>query len=183
MHNAITACVLFQVTAAEYTGLYLSALQDTLDRFPPPHPSEAAVNLLVTVGQQQEFLLWHSLLPPPGHPGSLDALEVNPRASADGTCLFSSMCHHSNASLTAAAVLYAWGQLCLCAVGFAVFCPNWALDHQVHACVCVCVSVCARVRVAVFVSASRLGHMHKASYSFADHENCNSRMHAHTAGS
>ncbi|KAL3142941.1 hypothetical protein ABBQ38_003227 [Trebouxia sp. C0009 RCD-2024] len=65
-----------QVTAAEYTRLYLSALQDTLDRFPPPQPSEAAVNLLVTVGQQQEFLLWHSLLPPPGHPGSLDALEV-----------------------------------------------------------------------------------------------------------
>lgn len=67
-----------QVTAAEYTRLYLSALQDTLDRFPPPQPSEAAVNLLVTVGQQQEFLLWHSLLPPPGHPGSLDALEVSP---------------------------------------------------------------------------------------------------------
>lgn len=65
-----------QVTAAEYTRLYLSALQDTLDRFPPPQPSQAAVNLLVTVGQQQEFLLWHSLLPPPGHPGSLDALEV-----------------------------------------------------------------------------------------------------------
>lgn len=69
-----------QVTAAEYTRLYLSALQDTLDRFPPPQPSEAAVNLLVTVGQQQEFLLWHSLLPPPGHPGSLDALEVSPSA-------------------------------------------------------------------------------------------------------
>lgn len=64
------------MTAAEYTRLYLSALQETLDRYPPPQPSEAAVNLLVTVGQQQEFLLWHSLLPPPGHPGSLDALEV-----------------------------------------------------------------------------------------------------------
>ena len=70
------------MTAAEYTRLYLSALQDTLDRFPPPQPSEAAVNLLVTVGQQQEFLLWHSLLPPPGHPGSLDALEVTPTPPA-----------------------------------------------------------------------------------------------------
>lgn len=44
---------------------------------PPPQPSKAAVDLLVTVGQQQEYLLWHNLLPPPGHPGSLDALEVS----------------------------------------------------------------------------------------------------------
>lgn len=75
LHVTTQGCVV-QVTAAEYTRLYLSALQETLDRYPPPQPSEAAVNLLVTVGQQQEFLLWHSLLPPPGHPGSLDALEV-----------------------------------------------------------------------------------------------------------
>ncbi|DBB16594.1 TPA: hypothetical protein ACH3X3_014851 [Trebouxia sp. C0006] len=65
-----------QVTAAEYTRLYLTALEDTLNKYPPPQPSTAAVNLLVTVGQQQEFLIWHSLLPPPGHPGSLDALAV-----------------------------------------------------------------------------------------------------------
>ena len=78
------ACVVLQlqVTGAEYTRLYLTALQDTLNRYPPPQPSTAAVNLLVTVGQQQEFLIWHSLLPPPGHPGSLDALAVSP--SSDG---------------------------------------------------------------------------------------------------
>jgi len=67
-----------QVTGAEYTRLYLTALEDTLNKYPPPQPSTAAVNLLVTVGQQQEFLIWHSLLPPPGHPGSLDALAVRP---------------------------------------------------------------------------------------------------------
>ena len=67
-----------QVTGAEYTRLYLTALEDTLNKYPPPQPSTAAVNLLVTVGQQQEFLIWHSLLPPPGHPGSLDALAVSP---------------------------------------------------------------------------------------------------------
>ncbi len=67
-----------QVTAAEYTRLYLTALEDTLNKYPPPQPSTAAVNLLVTVGQQQEFLIWHSLLPPAGHPGSLDALAVSP---------------------------------------------------------------------------------------------------------
>ena len=74
----LSTCLVFvvQVTAAEYTRLYLTALKDTLNMYPPPQPSTAAVNLLVTVGQQQEFLLWHSLLPPPGHPGSLDALAV-----------------------------------------------------------------------------------------------------------
>ena len=75
-----------QVTGAEYTRLYLRALEDTLNKYPPPQPSTAAVNLLVTVGQQQEFLLWHSLLPPPGHPGSLDALAV--RAPHPFRCIF-----------------------------------------------------------------------------------------------
>lgn len=69
-------CML-QVTAGEYSRLYLTALKDTLNMHPPPQPSKAAVDLLVTVGQQQEYLLWHNLLPPPGHPGSLDALEVS----------------------------------------------------------------------------------------------------------
>ena len=67
----------WQVTAGEYSRLYLTALKDTLNMYPPPQPSKAAVDLLVTVGQQQEYLLWHNLLPPPGHPGSLDALAVS----------------------------------------------------------------------------------------------------------
>ena len=48
----------------------------TLAQFPPPQPSRPAVNLLVTVGQQQEYLSWHNLLPSRGEQGSLDALQV-----------------------------------------------------------------------------------------------------------
>ena len=53
-------------------------LKHTLEHFPPPQPSAGAVNLLVTVGKHQEYLMQHGLLPPRNHPGSLDALEVNP---------------------------------------------------------------------------------------------------------
>jgi len=87
---AVNIAVCWQVTAAEYTRLYLTALKDTLNMYPPPQPSTAAVNLLVTVGQQQEFLIWHSLLPPPGHPGSLDALAVSPSPHL----LLSRCCQH-----------------------------------------------------------------------------------------
>ena len=51
-------------------------LVKTLAQFPPPQPTQAAVDLLVTVGQQQEYFSWHNLLPPVGHPGALDALKV-----------------------------------------------------------------------------------------------------------
>ena len=53
-------------------------LTHTLEHFPPPQPSAGAVNLLVTVGLHQEYLVQHGLLPPRDHPGSLDALRVNP---------------------------------------------------------------------------------------------------------
>lgn len=51
-------------------------MDDTLNKFPPLQPTKAAVDLLVTVGRQQEYLLWHNLMPPPGQPGSLDAFAV-----------------------------------------------------------------------------------------------------------
>ena len=56
--------------------LFLAKLTDVLAQHPPPQPSRPAVDLLVAVGQQQEYLLFHNLLPPPGHPGALDALQV-----------------------------------------------------------------------------------------------------------
>ncbi|KAK9839863.1 hypothetical protein WJX81_007158 [Elliptochloris bilobata] len=65
-----------QVTAAEYGRLFVAKLTDVLGQYPPPQPSRPAVDLLVAVGQQQEYLLFHNLLPPPGHPGALDALQV-----------------------------------------------------------------------------------------------------------
>ena len=51
-------------------------LVQTLAQFPPPQPTQPAVDLLVTVGQQQEYFSWNNLLPPAGHPGRLDALKV-----------------------------------------------------------------------------------------------------------
>ena len=53
-------------------------LTHTLEHFPPPQPSAGAVNLLVTVGKHQEYLVQHGLLPPRNHQGSLDALKVSP---------------------------------------------------------------------------------------------------------
>ena len=58
----------------------MAKLTDVLGQFPPPQPSRPAVDLLVTVGQQQEYLLFHNLLPPPGHPGALDALQARIRS-------------------------------------------------------------------------------------------------------
>lgn len=49
---------------------------DTLAEHPPPQPTRPAVNLLVAVGKQQEYLAINNLLPPPDHPGALDALQV-----------------------------------------------------------------------------------------------------------
>ena len=57
----------------------MAKLTDVLGQHPPPQPSRPAVDLLVTVGQQQEYLLFHNLLPPPGHPGALDALQARTR--------------------------------------------------------------------------------------------------------
>ena len=62
--------------------LFVAKLTDVLGQYPPPQPSRPAVDLLVTVGQQQEYLLFHNLLPPPGHPGALDALQARPPHSA-----------------------------------------------------------------------------------------------------
>ena len=55
---------------------FLGKLVATLAQFPPPQPSRPAVDLLVTVGQQQEYLAWHNLLPSRGEQGALDALQV-----------------------------------------------------------------------------------------------------------
>ena len=51
-------------------------LTHALELYPPPQPTRAAVDLLVTVGKHQEYLVTHGLLPPPDHPGYLDALKV-----------------------------------------------------------------------------------------------------------
>jgi hypothetical protein len=53
-------------------------VMDTLAQYPPPQPTRPAVNLLVAVGKQQEYLARNNLLPPPGNPGALDALQVDP---------------------------------------------------------------------------------------------------------
>ena len=58
-------------------------LTHTLEHFPPPQPSAGAVNLLVTVGKHQEYLMQHGLLPPRNHPGSLDALKVIPPCATE----------------------------------------------------------------------------------------------------
>ena len=55
---------------------FIVKLVNSLAQFPPPQPTQPAVDLLVTVGQQQEYFSWHNLLPPAGHPGALDALKV-----------------------------------------------------------------------------------------------------------
>lgn len=47
-----------------------------LEQHPPPQPSQQAVDLLVSVGQQQKYLDANGLLPPAGHPGALDAFQV-----------------------------------------------------------------------------------------------------------
>ena len=51
-------------------------LSHALELYPPPQPTRSAVDLLVTVGKHQEYLVTHSLLPAHDHPGSLDALKV-----------------------------------------------------------------------------------------------------------
>ena len=79
IHDAavLPSCInLPQLAAAEYGRLFADRLAAVLTAHPPPEPTQPAVDLLVTVGQQQEFLAYHNLLPPPGHPGALDALAV-----------------------------------------------------------------------------------------------------------
>jgi len=65
-----------QVAAAEYGRALSARLTAVLADHPPPEPSPPAVDLLVAIGRQQEFLAWHNLAPPAGHPGALDALAV-----------------------------------------------------------------------------------------------------------
>ena len=79
IHDAavLPSCInLPQLAAAEYGRLFANRLAAVLSAHPPPEPTQPAVDLLVTVGQQQEFLAYHNLLPPAGHPGALDALAV-----------------------------------------------------------------------------------------------------------
>ena len=65
---------------------FLALLDNTLNKYPPLQPTKAAVDLLVTVGQQQEYLLWHNLMPPPGQPGSLDAFAVSQQQPRSVAC-------------------------------------------------------------------------------------------------
>ena len=57
--------------------LFVADLMAALEQHPPPQPSQPAVDLLVSVGQQQKYLDANGLLPPAGHPGALDALQVS----------------------------------------------------------------------------------------------------------
>ncbi|CAL8462927.1 g2461 [Coccomyxa elongata] len=68
--------ILPQITAAEYGKLFVVDLMAALEQHPPPQPSQQAVDLLVSVGQQQKYLDANGLLPPAGHPGDLDAFQV-----------------------------------------------------------------------------------------------------------
>lgn len=52
-------------------------MKTVLRQFPPPQPKKPAVDLLVAVGDQQQYLLQNGLSPPPGSEGALDALQVN----------------------------------------------------------------------------------------------------------
>jgi len=52
-------------------------LKTVLRQFPPPQPKKPAVDLLVAVGDQQQYLLQNGLSPPPGSEGALDALQVD----------------------------------------------------------------------------------------------------------
>ena len=56
--------------------MFVEDLMVALEQHPPPQPSQPAVDLLVSVGQQQKYLDANGLLPPAGHPGALDALQV-----------------------------------------------------------------------------------------------------------
>lgn len=56
--------------------LFVADLMVALEQHPPPQPSQPAVDLLVSVGQQQKYLDANGLLPPAGHPGAMDALQV-----------------------------------------------------------------------------------------------------------
>ncbi len=54
----------------------IDKLLATLEQYPPQQPTRPAVDLLVAIGEQQQYLLYTNLLPPPGSPGALDALQV-----------------------------------------------------------------------------------------------------------
>ncbi len=62
--------------------MFVADLMDALEQHPPPQPSLPAVDLLVSVGQQQKYLDANGLLPPAGHPGALDALQVRAAAAS-----------------------------------------------------------------------------------------------------
>ena len=55
---------------------FLQRLTMVLRQYPPPQPKKPAVDLLVAVGDQQQYLDLHGLLPPHGSDGALDALQV-----------------------------------------------------------------------------------------------------------
>lgn len=55
---------------------FLQRLKTVLRQYPPPQPKKPAVDLLVAVGDQQQYLHINGLLPPSGSDGALDALQV-----------------------------------------------------------------------------------------------------------
>ena len=61
-----------QLAAAEYGREFVAKLRATLARHPPPRPTRAAVDLLVSVGRHAEFLAYHNLAPPAGHAGAIE---------------------------------------------------------------------------------------------------------------
>ncbi len=56
---------------------FLQRLTLVLRQYPPPQPKKPAVDLLVAVGDQQQYLDMNGLLPPPGSDASLDALQAS----------------------------------------------------------------------------------------------------------
>jgi len=71
--NSIPAAKLKSLGMQEF----LQRLKTVLRQFPPPQPKKPAVDLLVAVGDQQQYLLENGLSPPPGSEGALDALQVS----------------------------------------------------------------------------------------------------------
>lgn len=98
LHNQATKSTLSDVaipgslSCCDGVQEYLLKLVNTLAQFPPPQPTQPAVDLLVTVGQQQEYFSWHNLLPPTGHPGSLDVLKVGQQLASQHLSLLIRHC-------------------------------------------------------------------------------------------
>ena len=76
MHGLLSVCCVADRELRHCSQEFLQRLKTVLRQFPPPQPTKPAVDLLVSVGDQQNYLSANNLLPPPGSEGTLDALQA-----------------------------------------------------------------------------------------------------------